>query len=147
MQSHLGVLWLVPIAMGTFALLLPLQKLVKCLESFLTIDNFTTFEEFEVIVFDNNAGAVVTHATEGFENISEEALVVDCSRQINVSKVSWIRSTMDVTHTGIIRSSIHWLTVDGRFISSNARWDFPIIDRQCLCDRVLPQLSGLVTPN
>jgi hypothetical protein len=88
MQSHLGVLWLVPIAMGTFALLLPLQKLVKCFESFLTIDNFTTFEEFEVIVFDNNAGAVVTHATEGFENIGEEALVVDCSRQINVSKVS-----------------------------------------------------------
>ena len=62
---------------------------MECLESFLTINNFATFKEFEVIVFDNNAGAVVAHATEGFENIIKEALVVDCSRQINVSKVSY----------------------------------------------------------
>lgn len=77
---------------------------------------------------------MVADAAEGFEDVGEESLVVYCSCQVNVSKVTWIRSVVNVTHARIVGSSVHRLTIDGGLVSSDARWDLSIVDRQCLSD-------------
>jgi hypothetical protein len=137
-QTNLGVLGLMSIAV--IALLPRPQVLVHLVETTLTVEDAESTLELELILGDHDAAAVVADATQRFENDVDESLMIHRPGKVNMTKMAGITLVVQVSHTRIIGTTVHRLTIDLRFIPSNARRDLTAIDRQSLSNRVLTLL-------
>ena len=67
----------------------------------------------------------------------EEPLVIHGSCELNVSKVSRVGFVVYVTEAGVVGPSVDGAAVDRGLIAMDSRGNFPPVDGDGLCDRVL----------
>jgi hypothetical protein len=78
-----------------------------------------------------------TNASQRLEHNGKESLMVDGSRQFQVSKVTRIGLVVEVPQAGIVGAAVYGLAVDLGFVAGHAGGDFAAIDGNGLGDTVL----------
>ena len=108
MQTHLGVLWLIPIAVIT--LLFGADECMHCIQPPLPIFDHLGPTKLVLCIFHSDTTAMKAHTAQCLESGIEESVMVDWTGELNMTKVSRIRLVVKVTETRVVNSTVDGLS-------------------------------------
>ena len=108
MQSHLCILRLKSVAVIT--LLLRADEFMHDIQSPLSILDHLSPAKLVLRFFHGDSATMETNATQCLQCNIDEANVVHWTRQLNVTKISWIRLVVDITETRVVHTTVDGLS-------------------------------------
>lgn len=108
MQSYLSILWLKAIAV--IALLLRSDKLVHNIQPPFSIFDHLSPPKLVLRIIHRDPATVKANTTQSLKGNIDKPNVINWTRQLDVTKISWIRLVVNITKTRVVHTPIDWLS-------------------------------------